>query len=55
MAGLNPPGEVRADYLYRTDNQGKSNVYTPVAMLPPASSRIICFHQTPQAPILPLT
>jgi hypothetical protein len=37
MGWLVLPSEVRADYLYNTDNQGKGHVYTPMAILPPAS------------------
>jgi hypothetical protein len=35
MVRLMLPNKVRADYLYRTDDQGKSHVCTPVAILPP--------------------
>jgi len=37
MVRLVSPNELRADYLYSTDNQRQSNVCTPMAILPPAS------------------
>src|SRR5262249_58329392 len=37
MARLVVPNELRADYHYCTDNQGKSHVCTPMASLPPAN------------------